>query len=301
MPSIILSSAQVHYFKRAARAQFPQVKNSHLLEALARGFSFDTWAALITALRGASMEAPLSAIFTRDHATARLVELGYPEIANHPLVLPPTPHGTCDASSGHNEHRFHMLNALAERGLFNAEQHATIRNLADTPHTIMVAGATGTGKSTLMRAIIEVQARCHPSHRIGLYQDVREFADYPSNVVEFLPGPSEAALDPDTRFYATLDGAWDSAADYDTLCIDDMRHPVYSTIVLESWKVSRYGSATIHAAPGRCLERVAALTEDLRAGSLAQAIDACVYMEHKDGKPSVHSIEIFNGVAAIPN
>lgn len=294
MPSIMLSARHVHYLKRGARAQLPQVKNSHLLEALARGFSFDTWAALNTALKNATAEAPLFADFAPDWAVARLVELGYPELANHSLVLAPPPAKALDISPADDHRCFHMLDALAKRGMFTAEHHSTIRRLVELPNRIMIAGATGTGKSTLMRAILEVQAHRHRNHRIGLYQDVREFTDYPDNVVEFLPGPSDASMDRDTRMYVTLDGEWDSAGEYGTLCIDDMREPVFSTVVLESWQASGYGVATIHAAPGRCLDRVAALTADLMAGTFADAIDACINMEHRGGKPFVHSIELFS-------
>lgn len=289
MPSIALTSHQVHYFKRAARAQFPLVKNSHLLEALARGFSFDTWAALNTALKNASIESPLSAVFTADRAMSRLVELGYAELADHLLVLPATTYEVRDAS---NDRRFHMLNALAKHGLFNAEQHATIRHLADADHSIMIAGATGAGKSTLMRAIIEVQAHRHFGHRIGLYETVREFMDYPENVVECLPRPDNVPLFSDEMVYVPVDGSSDYVDDFDTLCVDDMRDPVYSTVVLEKWRESGYGVATIHAAPGRGIERVVAVTAHPGAASLAKVIDACIYMEHRDGKPAVHSIDL---------
>ncbi|UIF89266.1 ATPase, T2SS/T4P/T4SS family [Cupriavidus sp. UYPR2.512] len=168
MPSIICSAETVHEIKRASRAKFPQIKNAHLLEAIARGFGFETWAAFNTVLKNASEQAPLSATFTSDLAQGRLVELGYPELASHSPIFTVIPTEARGDSLQRRGRAIPTLQDLAERGMFTADEHQAIRRLAEGQHTILVAGPTGSGKSTLMHAILDVQAHRRPRRRIGL-------------------------------------------------------------------------------------------------------------------------------------
>ncbi|VWC80377.1 hypothetical protein BLA39750_01152 [Burkholderia lata] len=290
-----LSSTEVHYLKRIIRAQFPQIKNQHLLEAIARGFQFGTWSALNEALRkGFLIDDGTSVAFAPDLARARLVELGYPEVEHHALAGTLGADTTADAPVSAQRRAYRRLAALADRGMFTSDQHATIRRLGEARCTVMIAGVTGTGRSTLMRAVLGIQASRRSRHRIGLYNDAPTVGGYPPNVIPLAPNLPDWSQHLDSPAYRTPDGESEVPADFDTLCIDGMRHPMTSAIVLESWRNSAYGVATIHARPGRCLDRVAVLNEAVTDGRYIKVIDACINMDSHDGKPSVHSIEIFS-------
>ncbi|UIF89267.1 hypothetical protein [Cupriavidus sp. UYPR2.512] len=121
-----------------------------------------------------------------------------------------------------------------------------------------------------------------------LFQEVREFADYPDNVVQYYMDPRKYQ---DGMQYLNVDEIAAEASDHDTLCIDDMRDATYSAVVLKKWRDSGYGVATVHASLGRGLDRIATLTASF-GGQSTPVIDACIYLEHRRGKLSVHSIDL---------
>lgn len=229
-----LSSTDVHDLKRIFRAQFPHIQNQHLLEAIARGFQFGTWSALNEVLRkGFLIDDGTSVAFAPDMARARLIELGYPELEHHILTGTPGTATTADAPVSAQRRAYRGLAALGDRGMFTSDQHATIRRLGETRCTVMIAGATGTGRSTLMRAVLGIQASRQSKHRIGMYNDTPAVGGYPPNVVPLAPNFSDWALQLDNPSYRTPDGVHEVPAEFDTLCIDVMRHPATSAIVLD--------------------------------------------------------------------
>lgn len=79
MASIELTLARVTVLKKELREQYPEVKSSHLTEALARAINFKSHAALKAEMeKFAEDDAPF-ALLHEEPFIARLVELGYPE------------------------------------------------------------------------------------------------------------------------------------------------------------------------------------------------------------------------------
>lgn len=79
MASIEITPARVTALKKELRAQYPEVKSSHLTEALARALNFKSHAALKAEMdKFAEGDAPFVLLHEKPFI-ARLVELGYPE------------------------------------------------------------------------------------------------------------------------------------------------------------------------------------------------------------------------------
>lgn len=77
MAAIPLSEAPLAALKKSLRDEFPDVKSSHLTEALAHSMGFRTNAALGAALVGPERDRPF-ALLNTDRMVERLVSFGYP-------------------------------------------------------------------------------------------------------------------------------------------------------------------------------------------------------------------------------
>jgi hypothetical protein len=78
MAAVLLSEAPIAALKKALRAEFSDVKSSHLSEALAWSAGFRTHASLLAAMQGPEDDRPFVLLDTA-RMLARLEQLGYPK------------------------------------------------------------------------------------------------------------------------------------------------------------------------------------------------------------------------------
>lgn len=69
--------AHLSDLKSAIRDRYPDIKSSHIDEAIAFGFGFDTYAAMLPVLNLADSTSCLTAQLTPDWFAVRLLQLGY--------------------------------------------------------------------------------------------------------------------------------------------------------------------------------------------------------------------------------
>ena len=69
--------ANVAALKSAVRNEYPQIRSSHVDEAIAYGFGFDTYAAMLPVLSLADASSCMTAQITPDWFALRLKQLGY--------------------------------------------------------------------------------------------------------------------------------------------------------------------------------------------------------------------------------
>ncbi|MDC9822821.1 hypothetical protein PRN20_03670 [Devosia sp. ZB163] len=77
--------AGVTALKHAVRDHYPQIKSSHVDEALAYAIGFDTYAAMLPVLDLAEKTGELSVVAKPDWFIVRLTDLGYDVSALRPL------------------------------------------------------------------------------------------------------------------------------------------------------------------------------------------------------------------------
>lgn len=85
--------ANVAALKAAVRVEYPQIKSSHVDEAIAFGFGFDTYAAMLPVLELADASSCMTAQITPDWFALRLKQLGYDPFSfrtvQHRIWAPP--------------------------------------------------------------------------------------------------------------------------------------------------------------------------------------------------------------------
>lgn len=119
MSLIILSLENWHAAKATLHQSLPQVRSSHLAEAMAAGLGARTHAALVKLCRP-NAERPSICRGTDEAFVGRLGELGYPEIAPHtfdrafaPDRLPHAPYVVYKSGDrAANNHHFHFCERL---------------------------------------------------------------------------------------------------------------------------------------------------------------------------------------------
>jgi hypothetical protein len=297
MPSFFLTPAVFSSFKRASRAQLPEVRHTHVLEALARAFGFNTLAALQSQLSDGPHGTGFAAELSVDAMRSRLVELGYQDALSLDIDFSTiNQSGLEEQRSLVNRSRFpQTLEDIKATGAITAIQHKHLAALLDRRSTIVVAGHTGSGRSTMAHALVNEMARRFPDKRFGFFQQTLESPYFPNNVNQFI-----LDIEAGARRYVTQDGSPVTSKDYDVFVIDALRDSADARLALRSWSNAGLGIATLNAAPDKSIERIAALaSEDQLDGSQVTAmgsrvrsiVNAVVHMENRNGQPRAGKIE----------
>lgn len=93
----------------------------------------------------------------------------------HAVIAPIVPHGASISIRFPDRARAD-LESLAAVGMFPAQWTPMLRMLVRARANILISGATGTGKTTLLKALL---ASCAPNERIVTVEEVRELAAVP--------------------------------------------------------------------------------------------------------------------------
>jgi type IV secretion system protein VirB11 len=201
-------------------------------------------------------------------------------------VLPPVSRGPCFAirkPAG----RIFSLEDYAATGVITSDQAATLKAAIAQRANIIVAGGTGSGKTTLANALLQEIA--HLNERVVILEDTRELQCVAEDVVALRTQPGSVSLSDLVRSTLRLRP--------DRIIVGEVRGPE-ALDLLKAWNTGHPGGiATLHANSARAvLARLEQLTMEVcetpPRALIAEAIDLVVFIER--GGPAGRRIsEIF--------
>jgi Flp pilus assembly CpaF family ATPase len=158
-----------------------------------------------------------------------------------------------------------------------------IRNAIQNRKTILVIGATGSGRTAMLYAIAEQAAAMFPAEHVAMLCDIEERASAEPANLKCYPGTREVTA-------AISEAcAW--------LFVDELRGREAAG-VLEAWCSGHYGGAAVH---GRSIEqginRLKSLVKGDETAALSFAklvdssIDVVIFMEYSEQGPSIADIQ----------
>jgi len=208
-------------------------------------------------------------------------------------VLPPVARGPCFAirkPAG----RVFTLDDYVGAGVVTLEQAAELRAAVARHANIIVAGGTGSGKTTLANALLHEIARLN--ERVVILEDTRELQCAAEDVVALRTLPGAATLSDLVRSTLRLRP--------DRIVVGEVRGPE-ALDLLKAWNTGHPGGiATLHANSAQAvLARLEQLTMEVcetpPRALIAEAIDLIVFIER--GGPAGRRIpEIFAPKASLP-
>ncbi len=196
--------------------------------------------------------------------------------------------------------RVYSLDSYLETGVMTRSQHTLLVSLIERQSNLLVIGATHSGKTTLLNALLGELARRRPAERVVALEDTLELR---------LTSPDHLILrthplaDPSTGEPTTLrDLVKQSLRHFpDRLIIGEIRGRAARHLI-EAWETGHCGFSTLHAAsPEVSLERL-----DYLCGSgsshqrwrIAQTIHHIVLIRNTDSGRRIESISHVRGLDA---
>jgi pilus assembly protein CpaF len=187
------------------------------------------------------------------------------------------------------------LAALARAGMIDDEQEATLRRAVSERRNILVTGAGGTGKTTLLGALL---GEAGPRERIVLLEDVAELRISHPHVVSLearqanLEGSGRIGLDVLLREALRMRP--------DRLVVGECRGPELRELLAALNTGHDGGAGTLHAnslddVPARleALGSTAGMSPDAVARQAVSAFDLVVHLERHEGRRRVRQIGRF--------
>jgi type IV secretion system protein VirB11 len=188
-------------------------------------------------------------------------------------VLPPVSRAPCFAIRKPAARVF-TLNDYEASGVITPEQAATLRRAIRDHANIMVAGGTGSGKTTLATALLHEIAQL--GERVVILEDTRELQCAAEDVVALRTQPGSVSLSDLVRSTLRLRP--------DRIVVGEVRGPE-ALDLLKAWNTGHPGGiATLHANSAQAaLSRLEQLTmevcESPPRALIAEAIDLIVFVE----------------------
>lgn len=189
--------------------------------------------------------------------------------------------------------RIYTLDDYVADGIMTEHQAAVLRDSIVQRKNILVAGAAGTGKSTLVNALLDELS--DTNERLYIVESDRELQCSAPNCVMILTHPnypgSRALMDA-LRFRP------------DRIIFGETRDGATTLDLLKAWNTGHPGGlATIHANDAElALDRVCSLLEEVMPSAnrhlVGEAIDVCVFIQRQPVAPWRHigGIVAVNGV-----
>ena len=141
---------------------------------------------------------------------------------------------------------------------------------------IIIAGGTGSGKTTFLNALIHAISKIHPKHRLYIVEDTGEVLCSAEDFITVCVEPEQTvnAVRSALRYYP------------DRILFGELRYGDTTNELIKSWKTGHPGGlATIHAeSAGFVLSRIRDLIHESIKGRityrmLAETIDICVFLQ----------------------
>lgn len=186
----------------------------------------------------------------------------------------------------------YSLSDYVRDGIMTQAQADTLLWHVRQKHNILVAGATGSGKTTLCNAILQCIAEEDPDTRIAIIEDTRELQ---CPVVNKFPMRTSEKKDMIQLLRATL------RLRPDRIAVGEVRDGA-ALALLKSWNTGHSGGvATVHANSAQAaLIRIEQLVQEAQVAAIpaviAEAINCIVSIQKSDaGKRRVEQICTVNG------
>lgn len=176
--------------------------------------------------------------------------------------------------------------ALASFGL-DPQVIEDLTTLMLTKRSIVVAGGTGTGKTTFASALLARLAEVAPQERVVILEDTRELISRFENTVRLLSTPDYSL---DRLLVSTLRLA------PDRIMLGEVRTGAVALTLLKAWNTGHPGGlTTIHAnsaedAMIRLNVLMSEVVQNPQTHLLQSSIGAVIYLERKAQRPQAHSI-----------
>jgi type IV secretion system protein VirB11 len=130
------------------------------------------------------------------------------------------------------------LAQYVQTGVMSEGQHATLLEAIHGHRNILVVGGTGSGKTTLINAIIHEMVVSHPAERLVILEDTAEIQCAAENAVQFRSSPETSMR---TLLKSTL------RMRPDRILVGEVRGPEALDLLM-AWNTGHEGgAATIHA------------------------------------------------------
>jgi type IV secretion system protein VirB11 len=187
--------------------------------------------------------------------------------------------------------RIFSLEEYAASGIMPARTAEIITEAILERRNILVAGGTGSGKTTLINAIILKLSQIQPEHRLVIIEDTAELQCASKNVVQ-LKTSAEAAIGMPGLLRASM------RLRPDRILVGEVRGPEALTL-LDSWNTGHPGGmATVHANSARGalirLEQLISQASQTPMQTLiGEAVDLVVYIQRKpEGRRVTEAIRV---------
>lgn len=201
------------------------------------------------------------------------------------VVLPPiAPHGPLVSIRRFPSIRF-TIDDLVGKSMLDASQAATLASLVRARTTIVVSGATGTGKTTLLNALL---ALVGPDERVVTIEETPELGPFSSHVVSLAARPPNVEGAGGVDLHALVRASLRMRPD--RIVVGEVRGPE-ADAALAAMATGHEGSMlTVHArSAAEAPERLAYLAcRD--AGEVRRAVGAFVHVARAQGRRRVAEI-----------
>lgn len=176
-----------------------------------------------------------------------------------------------------------------ERGIMTPEQRLVIESAVRERKNILIAGSTGSGKTTLVNAVIRYMVEASPDHRLLILEDTRELQCLAEN---YVPLKVVEGVDMVRLVKITM------RENPDRIIVGEVRDGSAHAL-LKSWNTAHPGGvATLHADSAlRGLTRLEQLVQESvkipMPALIAEAVDLVIFVEkHADGRRVKEIIQV---------
>lgn len=182
--------------------------------------------------------------------------------------------------------RIFTLEEYVISGTMSERQKEIIEEAVKYKKNIIVAGGTGSGKTTLTNAVLHAVAKICPNDRIFLVEDTREIICSQKNTVQIV-----------TNDHLSPYGALKLALRFrpDRVMFGEVRDGV-ALDLLKAWNTGHPGGVcTLHANSSiEALERLSEMVQERTPGDfrslIGRAVDVCLFIEKSPGSPSGRTV-----------
>jgi type IV secretion system protein TrbB len=183
--------------------------------------------------------------------------------------------------------RVFSLADYVEANIMSALQAEALRHSVIKRDNILVVGSTGSGKTTLVNAIIGEMAVLTPKHRLILIEDTRELQILSPNYVVYRSNPRQ------TQVECVRTSLRDRP---DRIIIGEARDGAAALEMLKAWNTGHPGGvATIHANSAfagliRLGQLCAEVTVAPQHEVIAEAIDIVVFIDKQEDRREIKEV-----------
>lgn len=193
----------------------------------------------------------------------------------------------------------YTLEDYVSQGVMTNGQMAVIKRMMDAKKNVLITGGIGTGKTTLVNAVIDYLAKAHRKDRLIVLEDTLEIQSTAPNT-QFMQTATKFGFD--ALLHKTL------RSDPARIILGEVRGPEAAQRLIEAWNTGNEGGlCTLHAnTAADSLIRVETLLKEatvgtVSRGSIRAAVGGVVSLINTSQGRRVNEILSLNGLDAAGN